>query len=207
MVNKLPEVVECFRILLGIEFIQPFCQLVDGSAVSRRCGRVQFDDRRCGSCSQLYPQFVALFKILREQYELYGEGRANINSSNDQRNALNTGLPPDERRRRLREADPSALGMEGMGGVLIESSRQIESSGVAAGKSIEDGASQIREAGDGFLSGLQNIVKQLNDAASRLQNARIAGATMGAQIGRPPVNADLGRSMPPSSDGSASGGW
>lgn len=143
------------------------------------------------------------YRNMREQYELYGEGRQNINSTNGQRRDLNTSLPREERRRRLRDADPASLGMDGMGGILIEGSRKIESSGEAAGRAIEDGATSIKQAGQDLLTSLLNVARQIDSAAAKLQNVRIAGAAIGGQFN---VNADRGRSMPASANAPTGGG-
>lgn len=143
------------------------------------------------------------YRFLRDQYELYGEGRSNVNNSNDQRNALNTGLPPEERRRRLREADPAALGMEGMGGVLIESSRNAAQAIEQGGK---DGGASLTRAAESLLSSILNVARQIDGAAAKINSAQIAGANMG---NRAPVNADTGRSMPASANqpGGGVGGY
>jgi TP901 family phage tail tape measure protein len=140
------------------------------------------------------------YRNMREQYELYGEGRANINNTNGQRRDLNTSLPREERRRRLREADPASLGMDGMGGILIEGSRKIESSGEAAGKAIEDGATSVKQAGQDLLASLLNVARQIDSAAAKLQNVRIAGAAIGGQFN------DRGHSMPASANLPIGGG-
>ncbi|WP_210187235.1 phage tail tape measure protein [Agrobacterium pusense] len=144
------------------------------------------------------------FRVLRENYAAYGEGRRNISNTNGQRGALNQSLTRDERRQRLREADPASLGMEGMGGVLIESSRQIESSGAAAGRSMEDGAASVKQAGESLLSSLLNVARQIDAAAAKLQSVKFAGTTMG---NRPLANADTGRTFPPEISKPGGGGW
>lgn len=92
----------------------------------------------------------------------------------------------------LKMADPASIGMEGMGGILIEG-------GEKAGQKISDGS---REGADFFTAAAQairdagmaaaQVIKQAALEAQR-QNMSRAGGTIGGM-----VNADTGRSMPPS---------
>ncbi len=140
------------------------------------------------------------YRNMREQYELYGEGRENIGNTNATSRALNGSMSREERRQRLRDADPSSLGMEGMGGVLIEGSKQIETSGEAAGRAIEQG-------GKDGATALSSVADELRRAGAEVA-AMIAKAmrTAPAGDGRMMVNADLGRSMPPSANRPGGGG-
>ena len=129
-------------------------------------------------------------RTLKEQMAYYNAGRAGQNE-----------LSRESRGYLLKGADPASLGMEGMGGILIEG-------GEKAGQKIADGSRQgadafgsaaqaIRDAG---IAAAQAIGKAVGDA-QRAANAARAGASIGST-----VKADTGRSMPPSAGQPAGGG-
>tara|TARA_R110002020_G_scaffold471284_1_gene698222 strand:- start:15913 stop:17898 length:1986 start_codon:yes stop_codon:yes gene_type:complete len=142
-------------------------------------------------------------KNLAEQYRLYNMGRPTPGSSRAARRSM------------LKEADPATIGMDGLGGILIESGKEIESGGKEAGRSIADGgkesaghlsdaATAIREAGIAAANAIRQAATELSSRTASARSAAAAGAAVGTM-----VNADTGRTMPPSAGKPAGGvgGW
>lgn len=84
-----------------------------------------------------------------------------------------------------------------------EAARKVADGGREAGKSIEEGAAFIRVAGYDVSTAIANAAQKLADAAMSMNSlGRFAAPPGGAASGgAPPVNADTGRSMPPSTFG------
>jgi len=84
-----------------------------------------------------------------------------------------------------------------------EAARKVADGGREAGKSIEEGAAFIRVAGYDVSTAIANAAQKLADAAMSMNSlGRFAAPPGGgASGGAPPVNADTGRSMPPSTFG------
>lgn len=123
----------------------------------------------------------AQLRTLKDQMAYYNAGRVGQRT-----------LPRNVRGDLLKMADPASIGMEGMGGVLIEG-------GEKAGQKIAEGG---REGADFFTAAAQAIVAAGASAAQAIrqaaqevqrQNMSRAGGAIGAL-----VNANTGQTMPPS---------
>ena len=117
-------------------------------------------------------------KALREQYLLYGNAQSSArNPKRDVRAAL------------LKMADPAQLGMEGMGGILIEQ----------ASKAGDEIKSRSGEAADRLAQGGETAASHLERAAQAFLGAVQALGRLTAMPTMPStgVNANTGRSMPP----------
>jgi len=115
---------------------------------------------------------------LEEQYRLYGNAqRSVVNPTRSVRAAL------------LKAADPSQIGMEGMGGMLIEQ----------ASKAGDEIKSRSEEAGDKIAQGGEQAASALERAAQSILGAVQALGRLTAMPTMPStgVNANTGRSMPP----------
>lgn len=136
---------------------------------------------------------------LKEQLAMYNAGRSGLRDGGQS-------MTREQRGALLRNADPAALGMGGMGGVLIESSRQageaVASGGEVAGQKIADGSREGAGELMRAVEALRGVFSMAGAVADRLERATKAGGTMGGLANpRPSVNADTGRSMPPSTFG------
>lgn len=118
-------------------------------------------------------------KDLIEQYRLYGNAQRSVRSpERGARAAL------------LKAADPSQIGMDGLGGILIENagkaSEQMKQGGEEAGSRIAEGGERAAGAMERAADAIMSAVSALN----RLGSFSNPGG------GRPGVNADTGRTMP-----------
>lgn len=146
-------------------------------------------------------------KLLRDQYRLYNSGRVAGEGTQIGGISIHRGDEPTRHRANremLRNADPAALGMDGMGGILIEGGEQ-------AGQKIADGSKEGADFFDRAASAIRLAGQEAASAIERaVQSAAAFNRTMAASTGagapaRPAVNADTGRSMPPQKPGG--GGW
>lgn len=128
---------------------------------------------------------------VQRQYQEYGKGRS------------------------LAEEFTSAISnVDKFRGIAEKLEASTQQAGDQAGKAIaaggQEGASffdkaadNLASAGRSFAQSIQSAVQNLETATQRAQRI---GASMGAQAGRPAVNADTGRSMPPSANQPGGGG-
>jgi TP901 family phage tail tape measure protein len=86
-----------------------------------------------------------------------------------------------------------------------ESARATAEGGEKAGAAIKEGAQALDSAGGGLVQGLLSVVDNLRglvrELGSTTVNVRNGGAAIGGMAGRPQVNADTGRTMPPATFG------
>ncbi|MCY1664595.1 phage tail tape measure protein [Rhizobium sp. SL86] len=128
------------------------------------------------------PAYVAT--DLQAQYAAYGSGRQ---MAVDRMADLN-GMNP----------------FRGFAERLEAASAKTADSGEKAGQAIEKGAQALDESGSSLVDGLRSVIADFRQAirelgATKVQvsGASAAGAAMGGMPGKPAVNADTGRSMPP----------
>lgn len=115
---------------------------------------------------------------LAEQYQLYGMAQK---SSREPKREVRSAL--------LKMADPSQLGMDGLGGVLIEDAGKA---GDQLKTSSEEAGSRIAQGGEQAASALERVADKLLSVANAIN--RLGNFSVGGGTG---VNANTGRSMPP----------
>ncbi len=116
---------------------------------------------------------------LQDQYLRYGNGRPTVAQINE---ALQTAQSRD---------DPALKGFLGFHGMDGNGAPQVKAD--EAEQAMNRGAAQIEQAGDGLVSGLQPLLREMSALTSRLSSIKITVAPSGGAR----VNADTGPSMPP----------
>ncbi len=113
--------------------------------------------------------------------------RAGTEANKD--DAFNVPQTREQRRALLKSADPSSIGMAGMGGTLIED----------ASKAGDEIKSRSEEAGNNLAKGGEQAASAMERAAQAIISAAAAFSRLGSFSGGggTGVNANTGRSMPP----------
>ncbi len=157
------------------------------------------------------PAKVSSLSDMQRQYQEYGQGRQSGQM-------VTTDVANMDKFRGIRERLEGVTGGAQDGKSLADAGQvaaaAIDDSSASLKVAGTDAGGAIKSAGDGFISGLLNVLGELRSAASQLQNITVTTKVQGVPgQGRASVNADTGRTFPPSisrpsgNDGGGGGGY